>query len=119
MNRGLSMLTAFLVLAAALCVGGTVMSKERRDYTQENERYALLEDAFRERAKGILEERGYRNSGVTVTWTRENGGARSYRVEIHHRGIGSLCDDERKRLTEELYCEEFCGEVEGLSIIYT
>ncbi|MDE5717625.1 MAG: hypothetical protein K2I53_08445 [Lachnospiraceae bacterium] len=56
MNRGLSMLTAFLVLAAALCVGGTVMSKERRDYTQENERYELLDDAFRERAKWILDE---------------------------------------------------------------
>ena len=46
MNRGLSMITAFLVLTAALSVGGTVMSKERNDCTRENERYALLEDAF-------------------------------------------------------------------------
>ena len=119
MNRGLSMITALLVLAAAFCVSGTVLGRERSGYTQENERYALLEDAFTERTKGILEERGYRNSGVTVTWTRENGGARSYRVEIHHRGIGSLDDDGKKRLTEELYCEEFYGEVEELSIIYT
>lgn len=118
MNRGLSVITAFLVLTAVLCVGGTVMSKERNDYTQENERYALLEDAFTERTKGILEERGYRNSGVTVTWTRENGRARRYRVEIHHRGIGSLGDDERERLTEELRCEEFCRETEELSIVY-
>lgn len=118
MNRGLGMKTAFLVLAAALCVSGTVLSKERNGCTQENERYALLEDAFTERVKGILEERGYQNSGVTVTWTRENGGARSYRVEIHHKRIGSLGDDERRRLTEELYCEEFCGEVEELRIIY-
>lgn len=119
MNRGLSMITAFLVLAAAFCVSGTVMSKERSDYSQENERYALLEDAFAERAKGILEERGYRDSGVTITWTRENGGERSYRVEIHHRGIRSLCDDEKERLTEALRCEEFCSEVEELFIIYT
>ncbi len=118
MNRGLSMITAFLVLAAALCVGGTVMSKERNDYTQENERYALLENAFTERTREILEERGYRNSGVTVTWTRENGNARSYRVEIHHRGIERLADDERERLTEELHCEEFCRETEELFIVY-
>lgn len=118
MNRGLSMITAVLVLAGAFSVGGTVMSRERSDFTRENERYALLEEIFRERTKEILEERGYRNSGVTVTWTRENGGARSYRVEIHHRGIGSLGEDERENLTEALYCEEFCGEVEELSIVY-
>lgn len=119
MNRGLSMITAFLVLVSAFCVSGTVMSKERHDYTQDNERYALLEDAFLERTKGILEERGYRNSGVTITWTRDQGGARSYRVEIHHREIESLDDDEQERLTEALRCEEFCGEVEELSIHYT
>ena len=119
MKKGLSLITAFLVLASAFCVSGTVMSKERNDYTQENERYALLEDTFRERTKGILEERGYRDSGVTITWTRENGGARSYRVESHHRGIESLDEDGRKRLTEELRCEAFFGEVEEISIIYT
>ncbi len=119
MNRGLSIITVLLVLTAAFCVSGTVMSKERKDYTQENERYALLENAFRERTRGILEERGYRNSGVTVTWTRESGSARSYRVEIHHRGIGNLCDDERESLTEALHSETFCKEVEELKIVYT
>ena len=118
MNRGLSLITALLVLISVVCVGGTVMSKERNDCTRENERYALLEDAFTERTRGILEERGYRNSGVTVTWTRENGGARSYRVEIHHRMIGSLGEAEKERLTEELCCEEFCRETEELSIVY-
>ena len=55
---------------------------------------------------------------MTVTWTRENGGARSYRVEIHHRMIGSLGEAEKERLTEELCCEEFCRETEELSIVY-
>lgn len=119
MNRGLSLITAVLVLVSVFCVGGTVMSKERDDYTRENERYALLEDAFKERARGILEERGYRDSGVTITWTRDRDGARSYRVEIHHRGIESLDDDGKEELTEALYCEEFCGEVEELRIIFS
>lgn len=119
MNRGLSLMTAVVVLVSAFCVSGTVMSKERNDYTQKNKRYALLEDAFKERAKGILEERGYRNSGVTITWTRGGDGARSYRVEIHHRGIERLDDDERERLAEALCSEEFCGEVEELFIFFT
>lgn len=119
MNRGLSLITAFLVLTAALCVSGTVMSRERNDYTQENERYALLEDAFRERTKGVLEERGYRNSGVTITWMRDRDGARSYRVEVHHRGIEGLDDNGKEQLTEALCWEEFCSEVEELHIIFT
>lgn len=119
MNRGFGMITVCLVLTVALCLGGTVMSKERHDYTQENERYARLEDAFRERTKKILEEQGFCDSGVTLTWTREGGGVRSYRVEVHHRRIGSLKGDERERLTESLRWENFCREVESFIIVYT
>lgn len=119
MKKGLGMITVFLVLAAALCVSGTVMSKGRNDYTRENERYALLEDAFTERAREILEECGFRNSGVTVTWTREQGCSRSYLVKIHHRGIANLGDDERERLTEELRDGELAREAQELCIIYT
>lgn len=119
MNRGLSIITALLILTAAFCVGGTAFSMERNDYTQENERYAQLEDTFKERAREVLEERGYRNSGVTITWTRDQDGARSYRVEIHHRGIGSLDEDGKERLTEALWCGELCDAVEELLIIYT
>ena len=44
MNRGFGMITALLVLTIAFCVSGTVMSKEKSDYAQENEMYAALED---------------------------------------------------------------------------
>lgn len=119
MNRGLSIITALLILVAAFCVGGTAFSMERNDYTQENERYAQLEDIFKERAREVLEERGYRNSGVTITWTRDRNGVRSYQVEIHHRAIGSLNEEEKKRLTEALWCGELCDEAHELRIIYT
>lgn len=119
MNRGLSIITALMVLTAAFCVSGTVLSRERNDYTQENERYAQLENTFKKRAREILEEHGYQNSGVTITWTRDRDGARSYRVEVHHREIGSLCGDEKERLTETLRCGELCEEAEEFRIIYT
>lgn len=118
MNRGFGMITALLVLTIALCVSGTVMSRERIDYTQENERYEALEREFLARTRTILEDEGYRDSGVTITWTRE-GGARSYLVEIHHRGIVGLGDDELEKLTESLCGGELSGEAQELLIIYS
>lgn len=119
MNRGFGMITAFLILIAALGIGGTALCGERKNYAKENERYALLETTFRERTKKILEEQGFRDSGVTLTWTREEGGVRSYRAEIHHRRIHCLERDDRERLTESLRWEEFSREVASFCIVYT
>lgn len=118
MKMGFGMITALLVLSAVFCVSGTVMGKEKQDYSQENEKYALLEDTFKESARRTLEELGYHNSGLTVTWTREGDGRRSYRVEVHHRRIQELEAGEQAQLTEILLCEDFCKEVEDLCIIY-
>ena len=118
MKTGFGIITALLVLSVVFCVSGTVMCKEKQDCSQENAKYALLEDAFKESARRTLEELGYHNSGLTVTWTREGDGRRSYRVEVHHRRIRELEAGEQARLTEVLLCEEFCKEVEDLRIIY-
>ncbi|MDE7233144.1 MAG: hypothetical protein K2N37_08755 [Lachnospiraceae bacterium] len=118
MKMGFGMITALLVLSAVFCVSGTVMSKEKQDRSQENARYALLEDTFKESARRTLEELGYHNSGLTVTWTRDADGRRSYRVEVHHSRIQELEDREQAQLTEILLCEDFCKEVEDLCIIY-
>lgn len=118
MNRGFGMMMAFLAGLAVFCMGSTVMGKERGDYVWENERYALLEDAFEERTVRILEARGYPDSGVSITWTRDRDGKRSYQMKIHHRRIRALGTGERDCLTRALLCEDFCGEVEELHIIY-
>lgn len=118
MNRGFGMTTVLLILIAVFCVSGTVMCKEEEDYSQENARYALLEETFRKSVAKTLEEQGYHNSGLTVTWTRDRDGRRSYRVEVHHRRIMELGAGEQAQLTETLLCEEFCKEVEDLHIIY-
>lgn len=117
MKKGFVLITALLVFTIAFCVSGTVMSKERDDYTQKNERYAALEEEFLARTRVVLEGEGYHDSGVTLTWTRE-GGERSYLVEIHHRGIDCLDEAERERLTESLYGGELAGDA-ALLIVYT
>lgn len=118
MKKGFGMITALLVFSAVFCVSGTMMSKEKRDCSQENAKYALLEDTFKESARRTLEAQGYHNSGLTVTWTRDGNGRRSYSVEVHHRRIQELEAGEQAQLTEILLCEEFCKEVEDLRIIY-
>ena len=118
MKMGFGMITALLILSAAFCVSGTVMCKEKQECCQENAKYALLEDTFKESTRRTLEEQGYHNSGLTVTWTRDADGRRSYRVEVHHRRIQELEAGEQAQLTEILLCEDFCKEVEDLCIIY-
>ena len=118
MKMGFGMITALFVFIAVFCVSGTVVSKEKADYAQDNERYGQFENAFRESAGRTLEEQGYHNSGLTVTWTREGDSRRSYRVEVHHRRIQELEAGEQEQLTEILLCEDFCKEVEDLCIIY-
>lgn len=118
MNRGFGIITALLVFSISFCMSGTVLCRERSGYAQENERYAALEADYLARTKGILEDAGYRNSGVTITWTREGDGARSYLVEIHHREIGCLDDEELEELTESLCRGELSGEAKAFRIVY-
>lgn len=118
MKKGFGLMTALLTLVIAFCVNGTVMSRERDGYEQENERYAALEGEFLSRTRKLLEDEGYHDSGVTITWTREGSAARSYLVEIHHRGIGSLGEEERERLTDALCVGELPREAEEIRIIY-
>ncbi len=118
MNKGFGIITALLVFSIAFCMSGTVLCRERSGYAQENERYAALEADYLARTKGILENAGYRNSGVTITWTREDGGLRSYLVKIHHRKIECLGDDELEELTERLCGGELSGEAKAFRIIY-
>lgn len=118
MNRGFGVITVLLTLTIAFCVSGTVLCRERSGWAQENERYAALEADFLVRTRAILEDEGYRDSGVTITWTREGGGERSYFVEIHHRGIRRLGEDERESLTRSLCSGELGGEA-TLFIVYS
>lgn len=118
MKKGFGLITALLTLTIAFCAGGTVMSKERDDFAQENERYAALEGEFLSRTRNFLESEGYHDSGITITWTRERDAARRYLVEIHHRKLAGLGEEERERLTECLYGGELAGEAEEILIIY-
>ena len=80
--------TAVLILIIVLCIGATVKS-ESRDETQRMEN-RIQEQQLMSDMKQYLNENGYRNSGVTLTYALEEDGSPDYTFTIHHKKINSM-----------------------------
>lgn len=83
-----------------LCIGATVKS-ESRDETQRMEN-RIQEQQLMSDMKQYLNENGYRNSGVTLTYALEEDGSPDYTFTIHHKKINSMSETERGALSAEL-----------------
>jgi len=92
--------TAVLILIIVLCIGATVKS-ESRDETQRMEN-RVQEQQLRNDLRQYLNENGYRNSGVTLTYAVEEDGSPDYTFTIHHKKINSMSETEREALSTEL-----------------
>ena len=91
--------TAVLILIIVLCIGATVKS-ESRDETQRMEN-RIQEQQLMSDMKQYLNENGYRNSGVTLTYALEEDGSPDYTFTIHHKKINSMSETERGALSAE------------------
>lgn len=111
MKRGFGVITVILVLVIVFCVKGTVFSKENNERAKANRYYALLEDAYLEEARQLLEEQGYSNCGVTMTRITEADGSREYTVLLHHRKLQKLSAEEKDVLISSLSDMEFDNEI--------
>ena len=49
-----------------------------------------------------LEEEGYENAGITLTYVSLKDGERTYTALIHHRRFASLSDAEKDAFSESL-----------------
>lgn len=92
--------TVVLILIIVLCVGNTVKSES----SAETQR---IENRCREREllsymRGYLNDNGFRNSGVTLTYVADADGSLEYTFTIHHKKIDGMDEAERKALTAEL-----------------
>lgn len=105
------MITVLLILVIAFCVKGTVFSKENHERARENHYFAALEEEYLKQAKGLLEEQGYHNCGVTMTRVTLENGSREYTVLLHHRKLQKLSEVERERLVDTLSDMEFDHEI--------
>ena len=66
--------------------------------------------------KQYLNENGYRNSGVTLTYALEEDGSPDYTFTIHHKKINSMSETERGALSAEL--ARACNAVGNYSVSY-
>ena len=92
--------TMMLILVIVLCVGQTVKSESRGETQQiENK---VQEQQLLTQMRQYLDENGYRNSGVTLTYVTDQDGACDYTFTIHHKKIDAMSEEERECFTLEL-----------------
>lgn len=95
------------------CILGTMMGKNSSASKIEEKQYREMEENYVSEIRELLTEEGYENSGITMTWVKDETGERIYTVTIHHKRIDKLSDSEKETLIEECRAIEFpdkeCG----------
>lgn len=94
--------SAVLVLVIGFCVTETVISQSNEARCVEEKYYDEMEGAYLAEMKQLLTDKGYGNSGITMTRITDEEGMRSYTVSIHHKLINKLSKDEQEKLMETL-----------------
>lgn len=101
-----------IMILAVICIvlfGAAGSAKAQRQTAQEGRerRCREREEELLEQVRTYLADRGFSDSGVTLSRTVEEGRGRSYTVTVHHRRIDRMGGEERARLGGQL--EEVCG----------
>ena len=99
-NIAFYMTTVGLILIIVLCIGRTVKSEGAGEIQRIENR--AQEQQMLTQMRQYLNENGYRNSGVTLTYVTAEDGRCDYTFTIHHRRIDEMKEEERERLTLEL-----------------
>lgn len=73
----------------------------------ERELYEELEEDYTQRLQEMLESKGYRNAGITMTKIYQEDGSREYTIQIHHKRIDRLDAGEKILLLKELAAIRF------------
>ena len=92
--------TVMLILIIVLCVGGTVKSESRNETQRIETR--VQEQQLLTQMRQYLNENGYRNSGVTLSYVADEDGSCDYTFTIHHKKIDAMSEEERENFTLEL-----------------
>ncbi len=104
------MLTLLMVFILFSLVTMKVKGQGEVDFASEREFYEELEENYEMRLRDMLENKGYRNAGITMTKVYQTDGGRDYTIQIHHRRIDGLCEEEKLLLLNELATISFGDE---------
>lgn len=106
-------ISVICLTVTVFCVLGIMMGKNGRVDRPEEKQYREMEKSYVSEIRKLLEEEGYENSGITMTWVTDETGERIYTVTIHHGRIDKLSKAEKRALMEECRAIEFpdkeCG----------
>lgn len=76
----------------------TVNATESKRLSHVNEHIEEIEDNYVKVLREELEDRGYRNAGVTMTKVFYQDGTREYTVKLHHKRMDRLTEQEKQEL---------------------
>ncbi len=107
--------TIILVLGIAFFVSETVVSQADGKVTVDEEYYQILEENYVEEIRNYLTESGYENSGINLTVVADEKGNREYCVELHHKRISRLSEEQQNVLLIEI--EEMGFQVMGCEFV--
>lgn len=113
-NVAFYVVTVVLILIIVLCVGGTARS-ESRDEAQRVEN-RVQEQQLLTDVRQYLKNKGYTNSGVTLTYVTDADGDPEYTFTIHHKRINDMSEEEREAFSAELM--QACNASGSYSISY-
>lgn len=106
--------TIALILMIVLCVGNTVRSEDSAEAQRIENR--AQEQQMLTQMRQYLNENGYRNSGVTLTYVTDAEGHYEYTFTIHHKLIDEMGEEEREHFGTEL--AQHCKASDGNCISY-
>lgn len=106
-KRGLYvLLTAVLVLIMGGFISKTVLSHDEQLIVDENG-LRMMEQEYVKEIRSYLSKQGFENSGVNLTCITEENGNRTYQVELNHKRISKLNEEEKENLFSKVRGKAF------------
>ena len=106
--------TVTLILTIVLCIGNTVKSEDSSEAQRIENR--AQEQQMLSQMRQYLNENGYRNSGVALTYVTDTEGHYDYTFTIHHKLIDEMSEEQREAFGTEL--AHHCKTSDGNRISY-
>lgn len=95
-------LTVLLVFVSAFCITTTVMSRSNRAEREVESYFRVKEKQLVCDLREYLGQKGFPNSGVTLTRVVDEVGNREYTITVHHGRIDRMDEASRESLKNEL-----------------
>ncbi len=113
---GTKIIIVMLTFVIIFCISGTVYCRDKRLSRSGELSYRAQEQEYERELRALLEEKGYRNSGVMMNSITQADGARSYIITIHHKKIEALDNMEKSALAAQ--CQDIKVLMENCSVSF-